>query len=93
MIAQALLVIRGGDGDLARAQAAMAAGQRAGAHAGQFERDDLVAQQRDDPADGPDEARAALAGPVHGLRKVDLQDHARQGFGENVHGGAARRPS
>ena len=69
VVAQPLLVIGDGDRDLARAQPAMPAGQRARAHARQFERDDLVAQQRHDPADRPDEARAALAGPVHRLRE------------------------
>ena len=84
MIAQALLVIGGGDGDLARAQAAMAAGQRAGMHAGDFERHDFLAQQRHDPADRPDEARTALDGPVHRLGEVDLQDDAGKRFGQNV---------
>ena len=79
MIAEALLVIRGGDGDLARAEAAMAAGQGAGAHAGQFEGNDVVAEEGDDPADGTDEARTALAGPVHGLGKVQAEDDAGEG--------------
>ena len=51
MIAQALLVIRDGDGDFPRAQAPVARRERAGSHAGQFERHDLLAQQRHDPAD------------------------------------------
>ena len=58
----------------------------AGMHAGQFERNDLFAQQRHDPADRADEARAALAGPVHRLGKVDFQDDAGQRFGQNVLG-------
>ena len=82
VIAEALLVIRGGDGDLTRAEAAMAAGQGAGADAGQFEGNDVFAQQGDDPADGTDEARAALAGPVHGLGEVQSEDHAGEGFGQ-----------
>jgi hypothetical protein len=54
VIGEALLVIRGGDGDLARAQAAMSAGEGAGAHAGQLEGNDVVAEEGDDPADGTD---------------------------------------
>ena len=54
----------------------MSAGEGAGAHAGQFERDDVVAEQGDDPADGTDETRTAFAGPVHGLGKVEAEDHA-----------------
>ena len=90
MVAQAPLVIGDGDDDFARAQAAMAARERAGAHAGDFERHDLFAQQRHHPADGPDEARAALAGPIHGLGEVDAEDDAGQRLRQNVLGGAPR---
>ena len=68
----------------------MAAGQRAGAHAGEFEGDDGLRQQGDDPADGTDEARTALAGPVHGLGEVEAEDDAGEGFGQDVVGVAAR---
>ncbi len=68
----------------------MAAGQGAGADAGQFEGNDVFAQQGDDPADGTDEARTALAGPVHGLGEVEAEDDAWEGFGQNVDDVAAR---
>src|ERR1035438_4107592 len=90
MIAEALLVIRGSDGYFARTQAAMAAGERATAHAGQFEGDDVIAEEGDHPADGADKARTALAGPVHGLGEVDAEDDAGEGFGEDVDDVAAR---
>ena len=75
-----------GDGYLDRllAELAMSAGQVAGLHAGDFKRDHVVAQQRDDPADGPDEARTALARPVHGLRPLDSQNEAGERFRQNV---------
>ena len=78
MVAQPLLVIGGGNGNLARAQTPVAAGQRAGMDARQFERHDFLAQQRHDPADRPDEARSALDGPVHRLGEIDLQDDGRE---------------
>ena len=90
VIAEALFVIRRGDGDLARAQAAMAAGEGAGAYAGQFEGNGIFAEEGDDPADGTDEARTALAGPVHGFGEVDTEDHAGESFGEDVDDVAAR---
>ena len=56
VIAQRLFVIRDGDRDrLLAAEDAMSAWSVARAHAGDFERDDLIAQQRHDPADRPDE--------------------------------------
>ena len=68
----------------------MAAGQRAGAHAGQFEGNDVFAQKSDDPANGTDEARTALAGPIHGLGEVQTEDHTREGFGQEIDDIAAR---
>ena len=62
----------------------MAAAQRAGLHVGDSELDDLVAQQRDDPADGTNERELALAGPVHGLRPGQLGDDGRQRVGEQL---------
>ena len=52
----------------------MAARFVAGLHVGDFERNDFIAEQRHNPADGPDEARAAFAGPVHGLRERRFQN-------------------
>ena len=80
MIAQTLFVVGSGDDDFARAQAAMAGGQIAGADAGYFERNGLFAQQSEQPADGTDEARTVLGGPVHGLGKVDSEHDARAGL-------------
>ena len=70
MIPQPPLVVRGGDGDLPRAQPPVSRGQRAGAHARDLERHNLLAQQRHNPANRTYEARAALAGPVPALAKV-----------------------
>ena len=75
---------------LARAQAAMAAGERAGAYAGQLEGDDGLGEEGDDPADGADEAGAALARPVHGLGKVQAEDEAGEGLGQDIDDVAAR---
>ncbi len=51
VVAQALLVVGRGDDDFGRAQPAMPRAQIAGAHARDFERDRLVQEQGDDPAD------------------------------------------
>src|ERR1019366_8321192 len=90
VIAQAVLVIGSGDGDLGRAQAAMAAGHGATAHPSYLEGDDAIGQQGDNPTDGPDEARTALAGPVHGLGEVEPEDHAGEGLGQEIDSVAAR---
>src|SRR5204863_8782511 len=84
VVAQPLLVIAGGDGDLASAQTAMSGGQSAGAHTGQLERDDLFTKQSDDPANRANKPRAALAGPIHGLREIQLEDDAGQAVREDV---------
>jgi hypothetical protein len=92
MIAQSLHVIGGGDGDLARAQTPVAAGERAGMHSGQLEGHDFFAQQRHDPADRPDETRSALDGPIHRLGEIDLQDDAGKRVRQNVFDLAAPPP-
>ena len=67
----------------------MARRDGARAHAGELERHDLFAQQRHQPADRPDEARAALAGPVHGLREVDAEGSVRAALRPGCRGCAA----
>ena len=78
------------DRDRRRSQNAMASRDVAALDAGQFEGDDLVIEQRHDPADGADETRAGFAaGPVHGLGPLDAEDSRGQRFGENIAHGAA----
>src|SRR5262249_26459775 len=71
VIAKALFVIGGGDGNLAGAEAAMTGGQGAGAHAGEFEGNDVVAKEGDNPADRANKAGSTLPGPIHGFREID----------------------
>ncbi len=54
-----------------------------------LERNHLAAEQRYQPADRPDEARTALAGPIHRLRPRDAEDQSGQRLGEDVGGSAA----
>ena len=89
VLAEAVFVVGVVEDDFIGAEAAVAAGVGAGLNAGEFEFDDLIAEQAGDPADGPDEAGAVLAGPVHGFRPGDFRDQRGEGGGEDVAGFAA----
>jgi hypothetical protein len=69
---QLLFEIGYGHADARRAEPAVSARNAAGLHTGELKRDYGIAQQRHQPADGTDEARAALAGPVHVLGKYSF---------------------
>ena len=56
-------------------------------HAGERHRHDLLAEQRDDPLDGPAERRVEVA-PAHRLAERDRRAHARERPAEELHGGA-----
>src|SRR5581483_11089188 len=84
VIAQPLLVVRRRDGDFLRAQPSMSRRQRPGVDARQLERYDFLAKKGNNPADGTDEAGAALDRPIHRLGEVDIEDDAWQPGRENV---------
>ena len=71
-------------GDLRARRAAVAAGEVAGPHAGQFERHDSSPSSATIQRMGRMKRGAALAGPVHGLGEVDLEDEAGQRLGQDV---------
>src|SRR5689334_7323906 len=54
-----------------------------------LERHYFATQQCHNPAEGPDEARAAFASPVHGLGKGSLENDSRQRAGQDVAHGSA----
>src|SRR5580704_8074368 len=55
-----------------------------------FERYHFIAEKRDDPADGADEARSGFAaGPIHRLGPLNREDRGGQGIGQQL----GRRPS
>ena len=62
----------------------MARGHVPGPHAGDLERNHLIAQQRDHPADRANETRAVFRGPVHGLGQWILRIDIRQRLGQDV---------
>ncbi len=78
------------DAKLLLAKLPVAAAEVAGLHARQLKRHHPFAEQRDDPANGPDETGAAPAGPIHRLGEVELEDQAGQLGGQDVDGCAAR---
>ncbi len=86
---QLLFVVTERDLDAGRAEHPVTAGGASRAYSRHLERHHLIAEQRHQPADGPDEARAALARPVHGLREVDAQDQFGQGRGQDLGRGLA----
>ena len=79
-------MIRDGDRDACRTQPAMAAGGGAGFHFGEFERNYVIGENCDQPANGADETRAAFAGPEHGLGEIDFSNDAGERFRQDVEG-------
>src|SRR5215467_7117874 len=67
----------------------MPAGHIAGDDTSIAEVQQLAVQHGNDPADGPDKARARKAGPGHGFRPVEVVENARKNVGQDVFGGAA----
>ena len=83
------ILIGGGDDDIGRTLGARAARDVAAADGRVLERHDLIFQQRDEPAQRPAE-RNAIAGPAHGLLKLQRGDQFRQQRGKHFTGGLAR---
>ncbi len=62
-------------------------------HTCDLERNNLIPQQSDDPADGTDEPLPAFLRPVHGLGEGSLQDQLRERAGEDPGRAAPRDPA
>ncbi len=60
-----------------------------GLHSRERKRNNLAVQQRHDPANRPNEARAMRAGPIHRARPGNFLNYLRQNLGENFHRGPA----
>ena len=70
-------------------QDSMSARGAAGGDAAEFEGDDLVVEQGDEPAHGTDEALGLAGTPVHVLGPVEGGDLLGDEFGEEIERGAA----
>src|SRR5579862_6968538 len=79
-----LIISRPGNGQLALAEETVAVGGVPCSNRRIVKRNDLAIQQRHDPSDRPDEARALRAGPDHGLWPGDLANRFRENFLQNV---------
>src|SRR3954469_18392764 len=68
------------------AENAMSVSQIPGLHASKLERHDGFAKQSNKPSNRTNESSAALPGPVHRFRKIDLSDQAGQSRCQHVRG-------
>jgi hypothetical protein len=86
---QVEVAVGGGDGDFGRIIRAQAAADAAACNARVFKRDDRLAEEGDQPADGTREGDAAVV-PSHGLLEFDFGNEFGQRFGEDLGRGASR---
>src|SRR6185312_15901981 len=81
VVAKLLFVVC--DGDFNRrlaAENAMAAGRAPALDIRNVKGNHIFTEKRDNPSNGPDEAHAALAGPIHRFREIDTGYDAGQRF-------------